>query len=83
MCFVWFLFPFSLCNINIHVQCRMADQKDFNFLAGFCFVSFESEDTVDKICDLQFHHIDGNKVRNSTSAKFVCYNLLGGGRWLQ
>ncbi|XP_073251106.1 heterogeneous nuclear ribonucleoprotein A/B-like isoform X1 [Porites lutea] len=29
---------------------------------GFCFVSFDSEDTVDKICDLQFHHIDGNKV---------------------
>ncbi|RMX50082.1 hypothetical protein pdam_00002939 [Pocillopora damicornis] len=29
---------------------------------GFCFVSFDSEDTVDKICELQFHHIDGNKV---------------------
>ena len=57
----------------------MADKKEFNFLAGFCFVSFDSEDTVDKICDLQFHHIDGNKVRNSTSPKFVCYNLWGGG----
>ena len=32
------------------------------FLVGFCFVSFDSEDTVDKICELQFHHIDGNKV---------------------
>ena len=32
------------------------------FLSGFCFVSFDSEDTVDKICELQFHHIDGNKV---------------------
>ena len=57
----------------------MADKKEFNFLAGFCFVSFDSEDTVDKICDLQFHHIDGNKVRNSTSPKFVCCNLWGGG----
>ena len=56
----------------------MADKKEFNFLAGFCFVSFDSEDTVDKICDLQFHHIDGNKVRNSTSPKYVCYNLWGG-----
>lgn len=34
----------------------------FIILAGFCFVSFDSEDTVDKICELQFHHIDGNKV---------------------
>ena len=57
----------------------MADKKEFNFLAGFCFVSFDSEDTVDKICDLQFHHIDGNKVRNLTLPKFVCYNLWGGG----
>ena len=32
-------------------------------LLGFCFVSFDSEDTVDKICEQQFHHIDGNKVR--------------------
>ena len=54
--------------------------KEFNSLAGFCFVSFDSEDTVDKICDLQFHHIDGNKVRNSTSPKFVCYNLWWWGR---
>ncbi|KAK3750352.1 hypothetical protein QZH41_010268, partial [Actinostola sp. cb2023] len=29
---------------------------------GFCFVSFESEDTVDKICEIQFHNINGNKV---------------------
>jgi len=34
----------------------------FFFLLGFCFVSFDSEDTVDKICEQQFHHIDGNKV---------------------
>jgi len=57
----------------------MTDEKEFNFLAGFCFVSFDSEDTVDRICDLQFHHIDGNKVRNSTSPKFLCYNLWGWG----
>ena len=65
---------------NIIIRCRMVDKKEFNFLAGFCFVSFDSEDTVDKICDLQFHHIDGNKVRNSTSPKFVCCNLWGRGK---
>ena len=64
------LFPVTLAyNVEWLIE------KEFNFLAGFCFVSFDSEDTVDKICDLQFHHIDGNKVRNSTSPEFVCYNL--------
>ncbi|XP_020895339.1 heterogeneous nuclear ribonucleoprotein A/B isoform X2 [Exaiptasia diaphana] len=29
---------------------------------GFCFVSFESEDTVDTICETQFHNVNGNKV---------------------
>ncbi|XP_078382453.1 heterogeneous nuclear ribonucleoprotein A/B-like isoform X2 [Oculina patagonica] len=38
------------------------NEHQTNKRRGFCFVSFDSEDTVDKICELQFHHIDGNKV---------------------
>lgn len=38
------------------------NEHSTNKRRGFCFVSFASEDTVDKICEQQFHHIDGNKV---------------------
>ena len=68
VCDSWFI-SVRICCFGLHVDSWFLGLFIVYFhycfvylLVGFCFVSFDSEDVVDRICSQQFHNIDGNKV---------------------
>ena len=79
VCDSWFIFV-RICCFGLHVDSWFLGLFIVYFhycfvylLVGFCFVSFDSEDVVDRICSQQFHNIDGNKVILSWWAISVMY----------
>jgi len=43
--------------------------------SGFAFVTFESEDTVDKVVDVHYHDINNKTVCNCNHSSVTCAAL--------
>jgi len=44
-------------------------------VAGFAFVTFESEDTVDKVVDVHYHDINNKTVGSRGSSSLLCTGI--------